>query len=112
MDLPGGPARFDAEFIAQDPVQAPVGRQGLGAAAGAVEDEHQLLVEGLAQRVLVDEPGEFGDEPGPSAQVQIRVEAPLKSLQPRLLPPLAHRVGVGEVGQFGQRGAPPQRQGG
>lgn len=86
--------------------------EGLGLAAGAVQDEHQLTVVGLAQRMVGGQGRQLRNEPleRRSAEGEFGVVAPLQQEQPGL--PQASYEGVtAQVGrESAQRGAPPQRE--
>lgn len=110
-------ARLDAQFLDQAGAQVAVEGQGLGLAAGAVEGQHQLAVEGLAQRMGGDQLGEFGHQgphralvPAP-AEFQFGVVPHFEGEQPRLLQARHQGVPV-RLRQAAQRGAAPQREGG
>jgi hypothetical protein len=106
-------AGLDAELVDQDLAGRPVGGQGVGLAARAVQGQHELAVEVLAQRVA---PG-----PAPPARPPARGGGPRAELgldpglgggDLELLDP--DQLGPGDVGRGGHVGqgrAPPQGQG-
>src|SRR5207244_104819 len=55
-------ARLDPELVHEQPATLAVARERVGLAPAAVEREHQLPPQPLAQRLVLDEPFELGDE--------------------------------------------------
>ncbi|GAA3171641.1 hypothetical protein GCM10020001_117860 [Nonomuraea salmonea] len=76
--------RFDAELGDQPLAGGAVGVECLGLAAGAVERQHELGAEVLAQRVGHDQLDQLVDHVVVAAQVEQRVDAGLEGLEPDL----------------------------
>ena len=87
-----------------------VGLQRVGLAAAAVQREHQLAVQSLAERMVGHEPGELTDDVAVAAGQQLLVDRRLDRAEPELLE--SADLGGGErlVGHVGKGRAPPQRQ--
>ena len=95
-------ARLEAELVGEQRARLAVDLERLRLAA-AVEGEHQLRPQPLAERVLGDERSELGNELALAAAAEVGLEPVLQHLQPHLLEPLglaAERL----RGQAGQRG--------
>jgi hypothetical protein len=118
-------ARFHAEFVQEAGPEVPVDGQGLGLAAGAVQDEHEETVEGLPERVLGDQGGEFGGEgaervrPGgvlarrTGREVEFGLVPPLQQQQPCLLQALDEGLGAEFLDrQTAERCPAPEGEGG
>ena len=103
--------RLDAERVDQRAAQLAVGVERLALPSRAVQREHPLAVEVLAQRVLDHQPVQLADQLGRAAERQVGVDPRLDRGQPQLLQP-------GDGGrrerlerEVGQGLAPPQRRG-
>ena len=72
-------ARLDAELVDAAPPRVLVGAQRLGLAARAVEGEHELAAQALAQGVRGDERLELADELGVAAELELGVVEVLES---------------------------------
>ena len=110
LQLAEGRRRLQAELVEQQLPDLAVGLEGLGLAAAAVEGEHELAAEPLAQRLLGDQALELADQLGPGAQGQVGLDPLLHTDQAQLLQP--GDLGLGErlVAEVGQRRPPPQGQ--
>ncbi len=108
-------ARLDAQLVDQGAARAPVGAQGVGLAARAVQGEHQLAVQVLAQGVAADEALQLADHLAVAPERQVRLDAGLERGQAQLVDPDQLRPGVGLLvaggADVGQRRAAPQPQG-
>jgi hypothetical protein len=104
-------AGLDAELLHQHGARRPIGLERFGLAARAIQRQHQLAVQALAQRVRGGQALELGDDLVVPAECQVGLDSALERRQARLLE--AGDLGLGErlVGQVGERGAAPQRQG-
>ena len=80
--------RLDPEALDERLPRRAVGLERLGLPARAVEREHQLAAEPLAQRVLGDERLELGDERGVPAEREVCVDPLLERREAQLLEPL------------------------
>ena len=103
-------ARLDADLVHERASRFPVGVERLRLAPAAVQREHALGMQALAQRVLgddrVDLPGDLQMVP----RGQVRVERELDGLDAQLLEAPDLRRGERRVGHVGQRRAAPQRE--
>ena len=111
-------ARLEPELVGELALRLAVGAERLGLPAGAIEREHQLAAQPLAQRMLGDERVELADQLRVPARGEIGVDPLLERRPAQLLEPrdlgLRERL-VGEVGErraAPQRQRPPQRRGG
>jgi hypothetical protein len=88
------PARLDAELLDEQPASLAVALERLGLTARSVEREHELAAQPLAQRVLVHERLELGNERARPAQIEFSVEQLLGYAQAQLVQPadLRHRL--------------------
>ncbi len=115
LQLPERRARLEPELGHQRLAPEPIGREGVGLAAAAMEREHQLRPEALAQRMLGDEPLELGDRAQPL--LELGVHQVLQRRHAQLLEPrdvgLRERVerAIRQRGPAPQRQDPPQRGG-
>ena len=99
--LQGRPG-LDSELVHQRRSRVPVALKRVGLTPGAVEREHQLPLQALAQRMLVNKRLELADQRLAIAQRKVRVDPILKRRQALLLEPrdlaLRERL-IGEIGQ-------------
>ena len=84
--------------------------QRLGLPARAVEREHQLPAQPLAQRVLRDERLELATSSRACAEREVRVDALLQRVQAQLLEPLDLALRERLVREVGERRAAPERR--
>ena len=103
-------AGLDADLLDERRARVAVGLERLGLAPGAVQREHPLRVQPLAQRVLGDERLELADHLGVPAGREVGVDRHLGRAQPQLLEPADLGGGERLVGDVGQRLAAPQRE--
>ena len=103
-------AGFEPKLLDQPTPGAAVALKRIGMATRAVQREHQLTDEALAQGMLVDERLELSDQPGVLAERELRVYALLDSAQPCLLQPRDLRLRERLVGKIRQRWTTPQPQ--
>jgi hypothetical protein len=103
-------ARLDPEPLDERAPRRPEHLERLGLALTAIQREHQLAVQALAQRVLRDEPLELGDQLGVAAEREVGFDALLERREPQLLQ--ARDLGLRErLGrQVAERRAAPQGQ--
>ena len=100
--------RLDPELLDVDAPRVAVGRERLGLPAGAIERQHQLPEQPLAERMLGDEPFELGRELPVPAERELRLDPLLDGLDAQLLEPGALGGGKGLVRELGQRRAAPE----
>ena len=102
--------RLEAELLDEHPAVVAEHAECVGLATGAVEGDHQLGSERLAQLVLTGERLDLRDHLRRSAARQLGLDETLVSDDPQLLQPL--RLGTGPllVGELGVGLAAPQRQ--
>ena len=81
-------ARVQAEVLDQDVAGAAVGVERVGLAAGAVEGEHQLRVQALAEGVLGGEALELAGDGGVAAEREVVLEPLLERVQARAHQPV------------------------
>jgi hypothetical protein len=96
---------FDGELVDEALSAVSVDLERLRLPAAAVQREHQLPADALAQRVSRDQLLQLPDDLLVVAEVQVRLDAPLQSEQPQLLEP-ARLVGL--AGQVADRRAAPE----
>ena len=87
MQLPQLGSRLDPERLDEHRARLPKGLQRVGLATGAVEREHQLAVQALAQRMLDDQTLELRHQLAVPAGAEIGLHASLQRRQPLLLQP-------------------------
>src|SRR6187551_3294721 len=87
--------RLEPELLGQQPPARAVDLERVRLAAAAVEREHQLAPQTLAQGMLGDAGLELGDDRAVASELEHRLESPLEGLETKLLetPDLA----LGEV---------------
>ena len=110
LQLPQPLARLDAELLDQLAAGLLVGLQRVGLAVGAIQGEHQLRAQALAERVLGDQRLELSDHLGVPAERQPRVDLQLQGRRAQVGE--ARDVALGErlVGEIGERLAAPERE--
>ena len=82
-------ARLDPELLDEQPAALPVARERLGLAAAAVEREHQLAAQLLAQRLLVDERLSSATSALVLAELELGLDPRLERVEPELREPAA-----------------------
>ncbi len=80
-------ARLEPEFLVEATAAGPIDVQGFGLAPAAIEREHQLTAETLAERVLADEALQLRDELRVTPELQICRDPQLERRQPLLAEP-------------------------
>ena len=105
--LPG----IDPELVGEQVADPPVGGQRVGLPAAAVQRQHELAVQPFPQRMVGDQPLQFGGERVVPAKRQVSLDPALPGGEPQLFQ--AGRLGLYErvVGQVREHRAPPQVQG-
>jgi hypothetical protein len=102
---------LDPELVDQLAPGFLVALKRVSLAPAAVQRQHQLGVQALAERVLTDEGFELTDQPGGLSQGKPRIEPVLDRGQPLLLQPADLRPGEGLVCHIGERWSAPQLEG-
>jgi len=102
--------RLQAELLQEQFPHLPVGLECLGLAAAAVQGEHELAAEPLAQRLLADQALQLTDQLAAGAEGQVGLDPLLQADQAQLVQPRDLGLGEGLVAKVGQRWSPPQRQ--
>ena len=111
LQLAKGRRRLQAELLQQQLPDLAVGLEGLGLAAAAVQGEHELAAEPLAQRMLADQALQLADELAAGAKSQVGLDPFLQADQAQLVEPGDLGLGEGLVAEVGQGRSPPQLQG-
>ena len=101
-------ARLEAELFDEELAPFPVGLERLRLPARAVEREHQLRPQPLAQRIRADEPLELGHELGVLADRELRLGALLEEGEAELVEPRDLLLRERLVAELGQRLAAPE----
>ena len=101
-------ARLETELADEPVASGAVGLERISLAAAAVQRQHPLSVEPLAQRVVCDQGVELGERLGVTAMPQVDLDGGLEGAQPKLVE--APDLGRGErlVRNVGERRSPPQ----
>ena len=107
LELGGG---IEPEFVAERGPQVGVGPQRFGPAARAVERQHELGGEALAERMLADESLQLADQLAGQATAQVGIDPQLDRLQAQLVEP--EDLGLRErfVGEVLVGPTPPQAE--
>ena len=102
--------RLDAEPVDERAARVAVGRERVGLAAGAVEREHLLAAQPLAQRMLAHERLELARDLGVPPAREVGVDAVAQAGEPQILQPRDLGLGEALVGDVRERRAAPQRE--
>ena len=108
LELHDHPARLQAELVHQHAPGVLVGLQGLGLAPGAVQGEHQLPAQSLAQRMAGDEGLELGDDLTLTPEREIRLDPLLDDVQVELVEPSDLLLRERVERELGERRAAPE----
>ena len=103
-------AGLDADRVDERVARLAVGLERLGLAAAAVQREHPLRVQALAQRLLGDERLELADDLGVAARLEVLVDRQLERREPQLLEPADLERGERLAGDVVERRPAPQRE--
>ena len=88
LELPQRVSRLDPQLIHERTPQVTISLECVRLAAPAVERDHQLAAESLAQRMLRDERLELGDQLRVTAELEVRLDPLLEGGRgPQLLEP-------------------------
>src|SRR5581483_10433189 len=110
LELPELAARLDPEPVDERAAGRLVGLERLGLAPGAVEHEHQLAAEALAQRLGGDETLELADDVELAAELDVGFDPQLDRRRLQLLEPRDVRLRELLVGELGEGRAAPERE--
>src|SRR5439155_8660982 len=80
-------ARVDAQLVDERPARILVCLERFGLSSGAVEGEHQMSAEALAQRVLADETAQLRDQLRVTTQHKVRLNPLLERGQAQVFEP-------------------------
>ncbi len=100
--------RLDAEPVDERGVRGPVGVERIGLTPAAVEGEHLLAAQPLAQRMLVHERLELAGDLRVPAAGQVGVDAVAQAGEPQVLEPRDLRRGEALAADVRQRRAAPE----
>ena len=103
-------ARLDAELLHHRPAGRLVGGQRFWLPPAAVQGNHQLLVQPLAQRALGNQRLQLANNVGVMAEREIGFDPVLEDAGPQVLQPGDLHLRERLIAEIGQRGAAPQRQ--
>jgi hypothetical protein len=103
-------ARLDAELVHQDAAGGPIGGQRVRLPARAVQREHELAVQVLAQRVGAHQRVQLADQLQVPAEDELRLDAHLQRGDTFLVDADQLRPGGPGGHDVGQHRAAPQRQ--
>ena len=101
-------AGLEAELLDERPASIGVHVECLRLAAGAVEGEHQLRAEALAQRMRAHELAQLRHELGVTSSGEVGLDPRLESLEPYVLQPWQCVEYEALAGEIGERLATPE----
>ena len=110
MKLPQRGARLDAEPVHERDARGLVDLERLGLPARAVQGEHQLGAEMLAERIGACESVELADQLRVAAVGEIALDPLLETGEAKLLQACDLGFGEAPVGEVGQRVSSPERE--
>src|SRR6266496_1756047 len=102
--------RLEADLLDEIASRLPVDLQSLGLAPRAVEGDHQLAAQPLAERMLDDESLELGDKCLVLGEGQFRFDPFLERSEPQLFKPLDLDLCEGLEREVAERRASPERE--
>ncbi len=102
--------RLDAELLDERLARPPVDVERLGLSTAAVEREHELRADALAERVIPHECLELSHQVPVAAEREIRLDSLLERCQPDLFESVDRGAGEGLVREVGKRGSSPQSE--
>jgi len=100
---------LETELLVQQPPPRAVDLERVCLAAAAVQGQHQLATEVLAERVAADEPFELGNELHLTPEREIGIDALLKGGEPLLVQPET-RITCERGIELGEWAPAPQRK--
>ena len=87
LELLQRPARVDAELVDEGAAAVLVRGKRFGLPAAAVERQHQLTAQPLAEGVLRDQPLQLADDLRMSPQLEVGLQPLLEAFEPELAEP-------------------------
>ena len=108
MQSPQLRSGLDAAGLDEDGASVAIGLERIGLAARAVQGQHPLRVQRLAQRLLEDQSLELADALAVAAGGQVMVDRELDRRQPQLLEPADLGGGERLAGDVVERRTAPQ----
>jgi hypothetical protein len=108
LELSQRHAWLDSELVDHRPARLPVGLESLGLPTGAIEGEHQLAPESLAERLLGDQRLELPDELRTRAERELRVDQVLERCHAEFRQVADFVRDERLVGQIGERRPTPE----
>ena len=109
LDSPQRRARLEAQLLHQRVARRAKGLERVSLTAGAIQREHQLAAQPLAERMSRDEVLQLGHQPNVPPERQVSVDSQLNRLEPELLEPGHLRLGERLIREVGKRRSPPER---
>src|SRR5262249_25496581 len=110
LELPERRPGLDAEIVDEGRARRLERRERVRLPARAVEREHQLPAQTLAQRMLLDELIELWNELAITAEGEVRLDPSLECADAQLLQPRDRRLRERLVRQFGNRRPAPEAE--
>ena len=110
LETPQGRPGLEAELLCQVAARPVVYVEGVGLPATAVEREHQLCVQALAQRMILDELLQLGDHLASATECELGLESELQRRHPLLLERRDRRLRETGECDVRQRRPAPQRE--
>ncbi len=110
LERPQLRSRHEPELGLERRARVPVRGERVGVPPGAVEREHLLRAQPLAQRMLRDQCVEFADELGMLAEREVGLDAILDGQRPQLLEPADLRLRPRLVPLVGEHRPSPQHK--
>src|SRR6266540_5310018 len=110
VQLAEGAAWLDAELVHEGSSRLLVGVERFALTPTAVQREHELTAQPLAQRLLRDQGLELTDEVGVPAEREVGFDSLFEGDDPALLEPGDLGLREGLEGEIGERWPAPQRK--
>ena len=110
LQLPERGRGLEAELLVECLPRCAIGLERLGLAAAAVQRQHELATQPLAQRMLPHERLELADQLRVPSAAQVGLDAVLEQCEPQLLEPADLRLRERLEDEIGERRSAPERQ--
>src|SRR5579864_2258437 len=111
LELLESRAEFDPELLYERGPSRAEGRERVGLPSRAVEREHQLDSEALAERLRGDKQLQLPDQLGMTSEREVGVDPPLEGREAQLLQPADRSLGERLAGQLAERRSAPEGKG-